>query len=63
MNSTIESSYLVTQEVGIHRVEGADNVDGIQRHLGKELVAVKLTGSCYQLSILGIVFLSSSGVY
>ena len=43
---TIKLSYLVTREVGIDRVERADNVDGVQRHLDGELVAVKLTGSC-----------------
>ena len=30
---TIELSYLVTRKVGIDRVEGTNNVDGIQRHL------------------------------
>ena len=46
MGPTIKPSNLVTQEVGINRVEGVDNVNGVQRHLGEGLVAVKLTGSC-----------------
>ena len=35
MDMTIKSSYFVAQEVGIDRVEGADNIDGVQRHLDR----------------------------
>ena len=32
--TTVEPSNLITQEMGVNGVEGTDDVDGVQRHLG-----------------------------
>ena len=44
--SMTKPSNLVTWEMGINRVEGTDNVDGVQEHLDGWLVTGKLTESC-----------------
>ena len=46
MNMTVEPSNLITWKVRVDRVEGSNNIDGVQRHLGWIVGCGKLTGSC-----------------
>ena len=46
MHMPVKLSNLVTQEVRVNSIEGPDNIDGVQRHLGWIVGCKKLTGSC-----------------